>query len=70
MGAAGDKNKLYWVEDFGGQPGRERWQIDLDLPGATHAFEYAVRYRHGVVNNARIYEFWDNNSGSNYRVSE
>ena len=23
-------------------------------------------YRHGVVNGARTYEFWDNNCGSNY----
>jgi hypothetical protein len=70
MGSAGDTNKLYWVEDFPGQPGRERWQIDLDLPGDVRAFEYAVGYRHGVVNGARPYEFWDNNSGSNYRVSQ
>lgn len=68
MGAAADKNKLYWVEDFPYAPGRERWQIDVELPGSTDHFEYALVYRHGVVNGARTYEFWDNNGGGNYRV--
>lgn len=68
MGAQGETNKLYWVEDFPYAPGRERWQIELDLPGGTDHFEYAVVYRHGVVNGARTYEFWDNNDGRNYRV--
>jgi hypothetical protein len=68
IGAAGEKNKLYWVEDFSYAPGRERWQIDLDLPGGANHFEYALVYRHGVVNGARSYEFWDNNAGANYRV--
>jgi hypothetical protein len=67
-GAAGDKNKLYWVQDYA-YSGREQWQIDVDVPGGTDAFEYAVVYRHGIVNNARTYEFWDNNFGSNYRVT-
>jgi Carbohydrate/starch-binding module (family 21) len=68
-GSQGDKNKVYWVEDFAGADGRERWQIDVDLPanGATR-FEYAVVYRHGVVNGAKAYEFWDNNGGGNYQV--
>lgn len=66
LGAAGDKNVLYWAEDIGSA--RERWQIDLDLPGATEQFEYAVRYRHGVVNNAVPYDFWDNNGERNYVV--
>lgn len=66
LGAAGDKNVLYWAEDLG--TARERWQIDLDLPGATDHFEYAVRYRHGVVNNATSYDFWDNNFEHNYAV--
>ena len=69
IGAAGDKNRLYWVEDFGWQQGRERWQIDLEVPGGSDHFEYALVYRHGVVNNATTYEFWDNNGGGNYRVS-
>lgn len=68
MGAPGDANKLYWVEDFPYPPGRERWQIDVDLPGPADHFEYAVVYRHGVVNGARTYEFWDNNGGGNYHV--
>ena len=65
MGAAGDKNRLYWAEDFGS---RERWQIDLELPSTSSHFEYAVVYRHGVVNNARSYAFWDNNGMRNWTV--
>ncbi len=68
MGVAGDKNKLYWAEDFPYAPGRERWHIDLDLPGSADHFEYAVVYRHGIVNGARTYEFWDNNNGANWKV--
>ena len=68
IGKGGEPNKWYWVEDFA-NGGRERWQIDLDLPGGTaERFEYAVGYKHGVVNNAKRYEFWDNNGGGNYRV--
>lgn len=67
-GAAGELNKWYWAEDLEYQSGRERWQIDLDLPGGTGRFEYAIVYRHGVVNDARVYEFWDNNWGANYSV--
>jgi hypothetical protein len=67
LGSAGGKNGWYWVEDYGWSD-RERWQIDLDLPGSAQTFEYAVVYRHGVVAGARRYEFWDNNWGSNYRV--
>ncbi len=68
VGTSSDVNKWYWVEDFPWAAGRERWQIDLDLPGSADAFEYAVVYRHGVVNDARSYEFWDNNGGGNYRI--
>jgi hypothetical protein len=68
IGGSADQNKLYWVEDFPYAPGRERWQIDVDLPGGADHFEYALVYRHGVVNGARTYEFWDNNFGGNYRV--
>jgi hypothetical protein len=64
IGNPGDKNKWYWVEDLYG--GRERWQIDLDLPGAADNFDVAVAYRHGVVNGAVTYTFWDNNWGANY----
>ena len=42
IGAPSDKNKVYWVEDFP-YSGRERWQIDLDLPGG--ADELRVRGR-------------------------
>jgi len=69
MGAANEKNKLHWVEDFPYSPGRERWQIELAVPGGSDHFEYALVYRHGVVNGARTYEFWDNNGGGNYRVA-
>jgi hypothetical protein len=68
IGVQGEKNKWYWVEDFAHAAGRERWQIDIDLPGGAELFEYAAGYRHGVVNNAKPYEFWDNNGGANYRV--
>ena len=68
MGTSGQANKLYRVEDYPWS-GRERWAIDVDLPGAAERFEYAVVYRHGVVNGARVYEFWDNNGGSNYVVT-
>ena len=65
-GVAGDANLWTWTENL--PPGRERWQIDLDVPGDVTTFEYAIVYRHGVVNGAHTYEFWDNNNGSNYRV--
>ncbi len=68
MGSAGDKNRLYFQEEFP-WGGFERWQIDLDLPGAgVERFRYAVGYRHGVKNGALPYEFWDNNYGQNYVV--
>jgi hypothetical protein len=67
QGQPGETNRLYWVEDYAWS-GRERWQIDLDLPHGGEQLEYAVVYRHGVVNNAKVYEFWDNNSGANYVV--
>lgn len=65
-GAPGDKNAWYWAEDLG--TALERWQIDLELPGPVDHFEYAVRYRHGVVNNATPYDFWDNNFDRNYAL--
>ncbi len=65
MGQAGDRNLWYWTENvYGG----ELWEIDLDLPGPVDQFEYAVVYRHGVINGAQVYEFWDNNGGGNYVV--
>lgn len=67
MGAPGDKNGWYWAEDLGSAS--ERWQIDLELPGPADRFEYALLYRHGVVNNARPYDFWDNNNEQNYAIA-
>ena len=66
MGAPGDKNSWHWVQDvYGG----ELWEMDVDLPGSDiQAFEYAVQYQHGVVNDATAYGFWANNNGLNYRV--
>lgn len=67
-GVAGEKNKFYWVEDTWGN--FEYWQIDLDLEGSNiQELRYATFYDHGVVSNARRYTFWDNNWGSDYRVT-
>jgi hypothetical protein len=55
MGGATDTNSLHWVSaisrDF------ERWQINLDLPGAFTTFQYKLIYRHGIVNGAQTVEF-------------
>lgn len=67
-GKSGEKNKFYWVEDVWGN--FEYWQIDIEIEGANiQELRYAVSYEHGVVNSARRYTFWDNNWGSDYRVS-
>lgn len=69
LGLAADAalpNGWRWKEDAGN--GFERWEIQLDLPGAADRFEYAVMYRHGVVSPARTYDFWDNNGGLNHVV--
>ncbi len=60
-------NKWRWVEDHWG--GRDWFEIDLDIAGTTDRFEYAIVYRHGIVNDARTYEFWANGGGSNYVVT-
>jgi hypothetical protein len=60
-------NKWRWVEDRWG--GKDWFEINVDIPGSTDSFEYAVVYRHGVVNDARTYEFWANGGGSNYVVT-
>ncbi|HUH01636.1 MAG TPA: hypothetical protein VML75_06550 [Kofleriaceae bacterium] len=65
MGAPGDKNKWYWLQDV---YGAELWEIDLDLPGDYQRLEYAVQYRHGVINDATTYGFWANNGGNDYVV--
>jgi hypothetical protein len=68
VGKPGEKNKFYWVEDTWGN--MEYWQIDLDIEGANiEELRYAVFYDHGVVNNAHRYTFWDNNWGSDHRVT-
>lgn len=59
-------NTLHWIEDT--YTGYERWGIDLDIDGPVQRFEYALVYRHGVVNDADLYEFWDNNGGHNYVI--
>ncbi|MBA2541431.1 MAG: hypothetical protein H0V17_17450 [Deltaproteobacteria bacterium] len=67
-GMAGDKNKFYWVEDVWGN--FEYWQLDFEIDGtAIEELRFASFYEHGVVNSARRYTFWDNNWGSDYRVS-
>lgn len=60
-------NVMHWTEDLWN--GYERWAINVDLPGDFERFEYAVVYRHGVVNDADVYEFWDNNGGYNYVIN-
>ena len=65
MGAG--PNQWHWVEDYGAD--YERWQVDVNLPGTFQQLQYAVVYRHGVANGAKVYEFWDNNYGQNYIVN-
>jgi len=61
----GENNSFYWTRDI---YGAEEWQIDMDVPCDSDVFEYAVVYKHGVVNDATPYWFWDNNRGHNHRV--
>ncbi len=68
LGIGAGPNRWRWIEDYQ-WGGRERWEIELDLPGGADQLQYAVVYRHGVVNGARSYEFWDNNNGANYITS-
>lgn len=65
IGAA-ELNAWHWQGDSYGS--RERWQLELELPGSFDHIEYAIVYRHGVVNGASAYEYWDNNYGQNYRI--
>lgn len=60
------QNQWHWAEDNGSD--YERWAIDLNIPGDFQSFKYAIVYKHGVVNGAAVYEFWDNNGGANYVV--
>lgn len=64
IGAA--SNALTFVRKLG--LGIEEWRVDVNLPGAAARLQYAVVYRHGVINGARPIEFWDNNGGQNYVV--
>lgn len=66
IGGIDQPNAWYWVEDV--WTGSERWEIDVDVPGPVDEFQYAIVYKHGVVNSARTYDFWDNNGGGNYVV--
>jgi hypothetical protein len=67
-GVSGEKNKFYWVEDVWGN--FEYWQLDFEIDGANiQELRFANFYEHGTVNSARRYTFWDNNWGSDYRVS-
>jgi hypothetical protein len=64
--AAGNvKNRWYWAQDFFTW---DEFHLDIDLPEATERFEYAIVFRHGVVGDARRYEFWLNNGGRNFVV--
>jgi len=67
IGTPGDQNAWNWVADS--WMGHETWFIDLDIDGSFERFEYAIVYRHGVVNDAQPYEFWDNNGGRNYVIT-
>lgn len=67
MGSAEEVNSWHWVSHTYG--GSELWEMNLEIQGDFQKFEYAVVYRHGVVNNAIAYEFWDNNGGRNYVVT-
>lgn len=60
-------NRWRYVRDL--YAGFDLWQIDLDVAADTERFEYAIVYRHGVTNDAKTYEFWDNNGGYNYVVT-
>ena len=68
IGTADEKNAWHWKESLGN--GYERWEIEVDLPGAVDRFEYAVVYRHGIKGGAKVYEFWDNNGTLNYVIQK
>lgn len=55
MGAATDKNSLHWVSNISRD--FERWQVNLDVPGAFTSFRYKLIYKHGVVGGAQAVEF-------------
>ena len=47
----------------------DRWEVDMNIPGDFQQLQYALVYKHGVVNGADVYEFWDSNNGQNYIVN-
>ena len=63
-GSGSGQNRWRWIQDQGID--YEQWQIDVKIPGSFSRFQYAVVYRHGTVNNASRYEFWDANGGNNW----
>lgn len=67
VGAAGLPNRWHYLNAEGYPAEYEDWGLDLDIPGPVSRFEYAIVYRHGVGDRV-VYEFWDNNGGSNYVV--
>jgi hypothetical protein len=67
FGMGAQTNQWHWSRDY--YAGYEIWQLPLDIPASNvAAFEYAIVYKHGVVNGAHTYEFWDNNGGQNFVV--
>lgn len=61
-------NAWHWVQDYGAD--FEQWEIDVAIEDEGVArFEYAIVYRHGGgEDGSKVYEFWDNNYGYNYKV--
>jgi len=58
-----------WFMEVGGASS-ERWKMNVAIPGkGIEKFQFAVAYKHGVVNDAKTYEYWDNNEGLNYSVN-
>ncbi|EYF02176.1 carbohydrate-binding protein [Chondromyces apiculatus] len=47
----------------------EKWAVTFNVAGDFQQVQYAIVYRHGVVNGADVYEFWDSNNGANYTVN-
>lgn len=63
-----DTNAWHFVSNS--YDGWQRWSIKLDQKGSFQKFEYAIVYRHGVVNGAQPFEFWLNNGGMNFSVAK
>ena len=67
-GIGDTENGWRWVQDSYG--GMDIFSIPLNIPGSYDTFEYAIVYTHGVVHNATPYEFWDNNYGRNFVITQ